>query len=53
MRVKLKITLSDNDINRSKVDGRVWVVEELYVVYGCLRSTPFVAARTMNALIGR
>ena len=57
MRVKLKATLSDKDANFNKVEESerksTWIVEELGVVYGGLRSTPLVATRTIDALVGR
>jgi hypothetical protein len=57
MRVKLKAILSDNDANFNNVEESerkcTWIVEELGVVYGGLRSTPLVATRTMDALVGR
>jgi len=57
MRVKLKAIFSDNDANFNNVEESerkcTWIVEELGVVYGGLRSTPLVATRTMDALVGR
>ena len=58
MRVKFKaIDCNHNDVNCNEVENTdkegLWVVDELSVVYGGLRSSPFVASRTTNALVGR
>ncbi|KAL9980567.1 hypothetical protein ACROYT_G009170 [Oculina patagonica] len=55
MRIKLKAFYIGNDVSKveESVIENMWVVEELGVVYGGLCSTPLMAKRTSEALVGR
>ena len=55
MRVKFKANYSHNDaskVEESDIED-MWFVEDLGVVYGGLYSTPLVATRSTDALVGR